>query len=80
MEGEAHRYVENRSTYHEAMAKLAKTCGNVHTIIGMLIDEIKCLKVIQKGDFEMFEDLSMRVNEFHEKLILMGKREDAENS
>ena len=30
------------------------------------------------GDFETFEILE--VNEFYEKLVLMGKREDAENS
>ena len=62
------------------MAKLAEKYGNVHPIMGLLIDEIKSLKVIRKWDFEAFKDLSMKVNDFYEKLMLMGKREDAENS
>lgn len=79
-EGESRRYVENRNTYDDAMEKLNEKYGNVHTIIGLLIDEIKKLNMVKRGDFVSFENLSIKVNEFHEKLILMGKEHDAENS
>ena len=36
--------------------------------------------MVKRGDFLSFENLSIKVNEFHEKLILMGKEHDAENS
>ena len=62
------------------MMRLQEKYGNVHTIIGLLIDEIKLLRIVRRGDFDAFEILSMKVNEFYEKLVLMGKREDTENS
>ena len=78
--GEANRYVENKGSYNEAMERLMEKYGNVHTIIGLLIDDIRSLKVIRRGDFMAFEELNLKVNEFHDKLQLMGKTEDAENS
>ena len=41
---------------------------------------MKLLRIVRRGDFDAFEIMSMKVNEFYEKLVLMGKREDAGNS
>ena len=79
-EGEAKRYVENRLTYEAAIQKLEEKFGNIHMIMGILIDEIKSLPIVRKGDFRTFEQLSLRVNDFHDRLILMGRVDDAENS
>jgi hypothetical protein len=62
------------------MAKLEEKYGNVHVIMGILVDEIKSLHIVRKGDFKSFEQLSNRVNEFHDRLKLMGRNNDAENS
>ena len=62
------------------MAKLVEKNGNVHQIIGQLIDEIKMLPLTRKGDFKAFEQLSLRVNDFHDRLVLMGREQDVENS
>ena len=78
--GDTQHYVENRSNFTDAMIKLDEKYGNVHTMIGLLIDEIKSLPVVRKGDYKSFENLNFRVNDFHERLIMMGRREDAENS
>ena len=64
----------------DAMAKLVEKYGNVHQIIGQLIDKIKMLPVTRKGDFKEFEQLSLQVNDFHDRLVLMGRERDAENS
>ena len=79
-DGEAHRYVENRNDYVVAMEKLVEKYGNRHTIMSLLIDEIKSLNVVKRGDFKSFENLYVKVNDFHEKLLLMGSERDAENS
>ena len=78
--GKAHDYVENRSTFHEAMLKLDEKYGNVYAIMGLLVDEIKALSVVKKGDFKSIEDLSFKVNRFHGRLIEMDRRGDDENS
>ena len=44
------------------------------------MDEIKSLYNVRKGDFNSFKLLSWRVNEFHERLKLMARQNDAENS
>ena len=78
--GEAQNYVSNRNDYDAAMAKLNEKYGNVHTLIGQLIDEIKMLPVTRKGDFKSFEHLSLRIQDFHDRLVLMGRERDVENS
>ena len=64
MTGEARRYVENKMTYDEAMARLDEKYGNVHIIIGILINEIKTLQVTRRGEFPAFEQLSSKVKMF----------------
>ena len=78
--GKAHHYVANKSNYDEAMDKLQEQYGNVHTILGTLIDEIKALSVVRKGDFRSFEQLTFQVNDFNDRLNLMGLQREAENS
>ena len=79
-DGEARRYVENRNDYAVAMEKLEEKYGNKHMIISLLIDEIKVLSIVKRGDFKSFENLFIKVNDFHEKLTLMNNSKDAENS
>ena len=79
-EGEAHTYVANRRTFQEAIDKLDEKFGNVHEIIGMLVDEVKSVPAVRRGDFVAFEKVSMLVNDFHDKLVLMGKDKEVENS
>ena len=62
------------------MSKLEEKYGNVHVIMGILVDEIRSLHVVRKGDFKAFEQLSGHVNEFHDRLMMMGRKNDAENS
>ena len=78
--GDAHTYVSNRREFKDAMNKLDEKYGNVHEIIGLLIDEIKALPVIRRGDFKAFEQFSLRVNDFHDRLVLMGRKDDIENT
>ena len=56
------------------MAKLEEKYGNIHVITGILVDDIRSLRVVRKGDFNAFEALSNKVNEFHDRLQLMGKK------
>ena len=79
-EGEAHRYVENRNDYVLAMDKLVEKYGNIHTIINLLIEDIRSLNVVKSGDFRSFENLNIKVNEFYDKLTMMGRDRDVENS
>ena len=79
-EGEAHRYVSNRRGFADAIQILDEKFGNVHDIMGILIDEIKSLSVVNKNDVNGFENLSLKVNDFKDRLVLMGKDSEAENS
>ena len=79
-EGESLHYVENRSSCVQAMAKLDEKYGNLHVIMGLLVDEIKLLPVVRKDDIKAFEHICYRVNEFYERLVIMGRENDAENS
>ena len=78
--GEARRYVENRSTFDEAMTRLNDKYGNIHTIMGIMINEIKSCSLVRRGDFKAFEQFSLKVDEFYDRLKLMGKANDVENS
>ena len=62
------------------MEKLEEKYGNVHDLIATLVNEIKCLSITRRGDLRSFENLSLRANEFHDRLVLMGKVNDVENS
>ena len=78
--GDAYHYVENKNNYKEAMEKLEDYYGNVHTILGILIDEIKALPIVRNRDFKSFVILSFHVNDFHDRLKLMGLTNQADNS
>ena len=62
------------------MEKLEDYYGNVHTILGILIDEIKALPIVRNRDFKSFKILSFHVNDFHDRLRLMGLTNQADNS
>ena len=79
-EGESHCYVANRKVYSEAILKIEEKYGNVHDIVAILIDEVKSLAVTRRGDFSSFENLELKVNDFHDRLVLMKKEAEVENS
>ena len=62
------------------MKKIEEKYGNKHMILSLLIDEIRSLPVVKKRDLRSFEQLSLRVNDFHDRLELMGCKLKAENS
>ena len=62
------------------MLKLEEKYGNIHILIGLLVDEIKSLPMLRRSDFKGFECLSIQVNDFYRRLKLMGRIHDAENS
>ena len=69
--GEARKYVENKATYDEAITRLDEKYGNIHIIMGILINDVKSLHMVRKGDFKAFEQLSLKVDEFYDR---WGKR------
>ena len=66
--GKANDLISNRGTYKEAIESLEKEFGNKHVIMSLLIDEIKSLPVVRKGDFKAFERLSYEANAFRDRL------------
>ena len=66
--GYAHEFVANKSTYDEAVDKLDKEFGNKH-VINLLIDDIKTIAVVRKGDFRAFERLTYEASNFRDPLL-----------
>ena len=46
----------------------------------LLIDDIRRLSIVRKGDYKAFENLSREVNGFRRRLHLMGKEDEVENT
>ena len=67
-EGKAHEYVSTKSTYQDAMNKLEEKYGNKHTIMKLLLDDIRSLKVVKIGYFTGFKNLSFQVSIFCDRL------------
>ena len=65
-EGKAHEYVSNKSVYSEAMGMLDDKFGNKHVILKLLLDDVRCLPVVTRGNFNAFENLSFKVCHFRE--------------
>ena len=78
--GEAHNFVENCTNYLDAILQLDKQFGNKHLIMTLLIDDVKSLPYVRKGDFKGFEKLSYEANKFRNRLIEMGEEAQVENT
>ena len=78
--GKSNDLVANRSTYREAMGNLDKEFGNIHMIMGLLIDDVRSLSVVRKGDFKGFERLAYEARAFKDRLEEMGLADEAENT
>ena len=78
--GKSKEIVSTRRHYADAMASLDKEYGNKHLIMNMLIDDIKKLPSVKRGDFKAFERLSHEANTFRQRLIEMGEAAECENS
>ena len=78
--GKSNDLVFNRSTYHEAIEILDKEFGNKHLIMGLLIDDLKSLPMVRRGDFRAFEKLSYDANAFRDRLQEMGLAAESENT
>ena len=61
------------------MQKLEEKYGNVHFIMGLLIDDIKSLPIVRRGDFRSSEKLTFHVNDFHDRLRLESCGDGVDN-
>ena len=59
--------VSNKRTYLDAMKSLELKFGNIHMIMRLLIEDIKSIPFVKKGDFKAFEKFSFSVNEFKDR-------------
>ena len=78
--GKAHDYVINISDYEEAIAILDEKYGNKHVILKLLLDVIRKIQFVRKGDFVAFENLSFKVRNFKDRLVEMEMETEVENS
>ena len=78
--GKAHEYVANNSDYRQAIAILDEKFGNKHVILKLLLDDIRRLQFVKRGDFVAFENLSFEVRNFKDRLIEMEMESEVENS
>ena len=78
-QGGSNEYVNNKSTYSEAISKLDNVFGNVHEIIRILLDEIRRIPPVKEFDFKAFENFSYQVNNFRDRLIKMKLTHEVEN-
>ena len=78
--GKAHNYVENRTSYDEALSKLNDEFGNKNVIMSLLIDDLRSVPTVKKGDFRAFEELAYQANSFRDRLLEMGCAAESENS
>ena len=78
--GDAHNYVSNTSNYRDAIAKLDKQYGNKNLIMTLLIDDVRSLPPVRKGDFKGFEKLAYETNKFRNRLLEMGHEAEVENT
>lgn len=78
--GKAHDYVMNISNYEEAIAILDEKYGNKHVILKILLDDIRKIQFVRKGDFLAFENLSFKVRNFKDRLVEMEMETEVENS
>ena len=79
-EGTAHEYVSNKRTYKDAFGVLDEKFGNKHVLLKLLIDEVRMLPVVRRGDCNGFERLSFKVSNLRDRLIEMGLYDQVENS
>ena len=72
--------VATRNGYRDALERLMEKFGNVHTLLRLLIDDIRATPRVKKDDFKAFEKFQYVVNEFKDRLKLVGRFNHAENS
>ena len=77
--GRSKELVGNKATYDEAIESLDKEYGNKHIIMGLLIEDLKSIPPVRKGDFKAFEKLTYEANAFRDRLKEMGLIDEAEN-
>ena len=78
--GQAHELVMNKHNFIEAMHGLDDKFGNVHTIMRLLLHDIRSLPVVKDGYFKEFEQFSFMVSNFCDRLKEMGLEREVENS
>ena len=78
--GDSHKLIQNKRTFVDAEQCLEREYGNTNYVMKLLIDDIRKLKIVKKNDFKAFEGLSRGANNFMDRLDLMGKSGDAENT
>ena len=77
-QGAAHRIVTGTQKYQDAIFKL-KEFGDVNYTLKLLIDDIRALNLVKKGDHSSFINLSHEVNKFKDRLEDLGKSKEVLN-
>ena len=54
--------------------------GDKHLITGLLIDDLRSLPPVRRGDFKAFEKLTDEANAFKDRLEEIGSAAEAENT
>ena len=78
--GEAHEIIRNKRSYKDAIKGLDKEFGNETFIMKLLIEDIRAMPGVKKGDYKSFEKLACEVNGFKDRLLLLGKDADIDNT
>ena len=78
--GESHGIIRGKQNYKEAIDGLDREFGNKTYAMKLLIDDIRRLGLVRKGDHKTFEKLSREVNGFKDRLTTMGKANEVENT
>ena len=78
--GKSNELVSNKKGYWEVLASLDKEFGNKLLIMGLLIDDLKSVPVVKRGDCNVFENLAYAANMFRDRLNEMGLAAEAENT
>ena len=72
--------LEIQAHINEALTRLDEYFGNKNLVLTLLIDDVKAVPYVRKGDFKGFERLSYETNKFRNRLLEMGHESDAENT
>ena len=78
--GKGNEIVLSKKTYEEAISRLDKEFGDKLLIMSLLIEELRAVSIVRKGDFKAFENFAFKANNFKDRLEEMGLGREAENT
>lgn len=78
--GDANIMIKEEHNYHDAIKILDKEYGNKNYILKLLLDDIRKLDIVKKGDHKSFQNLSREINSFRSRFRIMGMENELENA